>query len=191
MNIHEFFRRSIPTRFDERKTAAAAAYFLKAAGGRMPFIRLLKLLYLADREAWTRYGRPISGDVYVSMDQGPVLSHTYDLIRDKVPAEGSWPEAVRREDMDATLVRESDYGPLSPAELEILEQTHEKYRGMKTWDLIDHLHKVLPEWTNPEGSSIRIPPEALLKAVGQEDKIKAIREDLEEFVAFQRMLSAR
>ena len=37
-------------------------------GGKMSYMKLLKLLYLVDREALLRWGRPVSTDRYVSMD---------------------------------------------------------------------------------------------------------------------------
>ncbi len=49
-------------------------------GCRMSYMKLLKLLYLAARGALLAHGRPITYDRYVSMDHGPVLSQTYNLI---------------------------------------------------------------------------------------------------------------
>ena len=46
----------------------------------MPYMSLIKLLYLADRRALFNHGRPISYDFFVSMPHGPVLSRTYGLI---------------------------------------------------------------------------------------------------------------
>jgi uncharacterized phage-associated protein len=46
----------------------------------MAYIKLIKLLYLADREALLRWGRPITTDRHVSMPKGPVVSQIYDLI---------------------------------------------------------------------------------------------------------------
>ena len=37
--------------FDEAKATQAAAFFLQLRGGQMHYIKLIKLLYLADREA--------------------------------------------------------------------------------------------------------------------------------------------
>ena len=48
----------------------------------MEYIKLIKLMYLVDRAALNERGWPISTDVYVSMAHGPVLSRTYDLIRE-------------------------------------------------------------------------------------------------------------
>src|SRR5688572_28382921 len=94
------FLRAIPTRYDERKTTAAAAFLISIAKARqIKYIRLIKLLYMADREAWTRYGRPITGDTYVAMEHGPVLSQTYDQIRAEGEAEeptGLWQKTIHR-----------------------------------------------------------------------------------------------
>ncbi|MCX6915882.1 MAG: Panacea domain-containing protein, partial [Verrucomicrobia bacterium] len=46
-------------------------------------MKLIKLLYLADRTALLRWGRPITTDTYVSMDRGPVLSRVLDLATDE------------------------------------------------------------------------------------------------------------
>jgi len=49
----------------------------------MAYIKLIKLLYLADREALLRWGRPITTDCHVSMPKGPVVSQIYHLITDE------------------------------------------------------------------------------------------------------------
>ena len=46
-------------RFNERRATEAAARFLKLRGGRMSYLKLIKLLYLLDREALLRWGRPV------------------------------------------------------------------------------------------------------------------------------------
>ncbi len=46
----------------------------------MSYMKLIKLLYLADREALARWGRPITTDTYVAMKHGPVLSYILNLI---------------------------------------------------------------------------------------------------------------
>jgi hypothetical protein len=43
---------------DPEKATEAAAKFLKLRGGRMSYLKLIKLLYLLDREALLRWGRP-------------------------------------------------------------------------------------------------------------------------------------
>jgi uncharacterized phage-associated protein len=66
--------------FDESKATEAAAFLLSRSDQTMNYMKLIKLLYLADREALIRWGRPISTDRYVSMKHGPVLSNVLNLI---------------------------------------------------------------------------------------------------------------
>jgi hypothetical protein len=42
----------------------------------LPVIKLIKLMYLAERLSLQRYGEPLTGDRLVSMPDGPVLSMT-------------------------------------------------------------------------------------------------------------------
>ena len=68
------------TRFNQRKAAHAASVFLRLRGNKMSYLKLIKLLYLLDRTALERWERPVTGDRYVSMKLGPVLSNVRDLI---------------------------------------------------------------------------------------------------------------
>ena len=70
-------------RFNEKKATQAAARFLRHSNGRMNYMKLIKLLYIADRDALTRWGRPITTDSYFSLKHGPVLSQVLDLITEE------------------------------------------------------------------------------------------------------------
>lgn len=59
--------------FNQRKVAQMAAFLLDHGKGRMSYLKLMKLLYLADRESMRRHGEAISGDRYLRalcLDQG-------------------------------------------------------------------------------------------------------------------------
>ena len=72
--------------FNERKAAQAAAWFLRQQGGRMPHLKLVKLMYLADRQSLDEHGFPITGVLAVSMPHGPVLSMTLNVVKCHVAA---------------------------------------------------------------------------------------------------------
>lgn len=42
---------------------------------------VLKTLFYADKYHLQKYGRPVTGDVYIKMNAGPVASYAYDLIK--------------------------------------------------------------------------------------------------------------
>lgn len=176
--------------YTPRKVAQMAAYFADRQGGQINILKLMKLLYLADRESMSRYGAPISFDQFVSMDQGPVLSQTLDLINGSYPEHISagWDEWISdREHHLIACAREferSDLDHLSDADLEVLDSIWQQFGRMSQWELRDYTHERLPEWKDPQGSSIPIREADILRAVGidsdeaneLEDEIKAEHE---------------
>jgi uncharacterized phage-associated protein len=173
--------------FDERKAAAAAAYLLSLEGSRMNYMRLLKLLYLAERQSLATLNRPIIGDTPYSMDRGPVLGRVYDLIKEN-REDGPWGAVIERDSRYVVRLKTApDVGPLSDAELEILRRASELYRTHDQWALSDMTHD-FPEWQDPHGSSIEIPLERVLEAFGKRnDEIERVRQNAREDVYFDRL----
>jgi uncharacterized phage-associated protein len=178
--------------FSEQKAAEAAAHLLRLAGGRMPYIKLLKLLYLADREALIATGFPITGDRMVSMDRGPVLSRIYDYIGHGRIGEGpnAWYEFVSPpEGWDVKLAKDPPAeGELSDYEIGVLRTVFDEYGHVDRWALIEMVHE-LPEWDDPQGSSLPINPETVLRAAGKTDQqIAALNEEAEHFWFVERRI---
>jgi len=68
--------------FSTKKIIEAGAVLLGCRSQRrMSYLRLLKLLYMADRESLKETGWPIIGTQPVAMDYGPVHSEVYDLVK--------------------------------------------------------------------------------------------------------------
>jgi hypothetical protein len=65
--------------FEPEKTLAAVAILVQETGESM--YTVLKMLYLADRLHLEKYGRPITGDSYFAMQEGPAGTNTYDLMK--------------------------------------------------------------------------------------------------------------
>lgn len=171
------------TRYREDKATQAAARLLKLRGGAMSHLKLMKLLYLVDREAYVRWGRPITHDSYFSMDHGPVLSFTLDRINSPEFSEGAyWHHHIApKRDNEVTLQRaEIPNDQLSRAEEALIDEIFARYGHMTRWELRDFTH-TLPEWEDPQGSSVRIDPADILRGAGySEEDISEIAGDLEE-----------
>jgi uncharacterized phage-associated protein len=73
--------------FSEKKAAQVAAFFLYRAGGQLEILKLMKLMYLAERGSYEKFGEPMIGDKLVSMDNGPVLSITLNHMNHFLPSE--------------------------------------------------------------------------------------------------------
>lgn len=163
--------------YDERKAAEAAAYLLQRAGGSLAFIKLLKLMYLAERLSFLRYGVPLTGDHFVSMKNGPVLSETYDHIKGEIPsAPGGWDSWVKDQadymvglPDDRLGVRPDQLEELSYSDIELLDEVWCQYGHMDRWDLVRLTHD-LPEWEHPGASSRPIKWHTLFRAIGYSDE---------------------
>jgi uncharacterized phage-associated protein len=157
--------------FNERKVAQVAAYFLLKRGGKMSHLKLMKLMYLADRQAMDQFGRSISGDQAVSMRHGPVLSQTLDLMDGDVEySPQGWDTFISaKANHELSLVRKfqlDELDELSPAERQILDQIFKKYGHMRRFDLVAITHK-LPEWHDPQGSMLPIATHDIFYALGK------------------------
>ena len=177
--------------FREDKATQAAAYLLHCSGGKMNHMKLIKLLYLADRTALIKWGRPITFDWYVSMPHGPVPSFTLDLINSQ-PDPGSksyWHEYIsERKGHKVSLKKAKPNDQLSPAEEQILKEVFDEYGQLSQWDLRDTTHR-LPEWKDPKGSSHPISIREILLAGGySEEDVDEIEDALEAEASAIRLL---
>lgn len=152
--------------FNDRKTAQAAAHLVKLGGGKLNYMKLIKLLYLADREMLVKHGQPITGDQMVSMKHGPVLSQVLDFIsHGSEAASSAWFEYIGpQSNYEVALVSEAPTDELSRFELQLLQQVFQKYGHMEPFALRDLLHQILPEWRDPGHSASDIDPEDILRA---------------------------
>lgn len=138
-------------RFRQAKTTQLACDFLRLAGGRMSYMKLIKLLYLVDRRSLLERGVPVTYDRYVSMRHGPVLSGTLDLINyGSNPSEESYWEAHVDQDSryEVALKTDCPVDELSPAELDLARAVYAEFGGMDRWAVVDSVHR-LPEWRDP------------------------------------------
>jgi uncharacterized phage-associated protein len=178
--------------FNEAKATQAAARLLKLRGGSMSYVKLMKLLYLADREALIRWGRPITTDRYVSMDNGPVLSRIYNLIRNE-PSPNSvkiWGKFISDpEDYEVRLLGDPGSRELSPAEGQLIDEVFGEHGQSSRWAIVDYTYG-LPEWTYPDGGALPIEYRDILRAAHKtEAEINAIEEKLESLALVERVLS--
>ncbi len=72
---------AVEFKFDFKRTLAAITYVASKNVPELTTYKLCKLLFLADKYHLVRYGRPITGDIYVAMEDGPVPSAVYDLLK--------------------------------------------------------------------------------------------------------------
>ena len=177
--------------FDERKAAEAASVLLDRHGGAMRYIKLIKLLYLADRESLIETGSPITGDRFISMKYGPVLSRVLDLIKEPAPAGDSiWHGYVLRRGYDAVLSESAESDHLSEYEVGVVEGIFESHGREKESDVVTRTH-ALPEWPDPGTSAVPIEPEDILRYAGYtDDEVQAAVEQADAVLSLRTSLAS-
>ncbi len=177
-------------RFNLLKTLQAAGVLLRAHPLHvMSRLRLLKLLYIADRESLGETGAPITGDRAVAMQHGPVLSETYDLIKGQHIRAAEWADHFESIGYDVRLIKDPGTGRLSRYDIEKLTDVTRRFEHRWDWAVAEETHR-FEEWqrNDPGDSSRVIPVKHILKAVGRAEDIKAIREDAEAAAFIDRVL---
>lgn len=174
--------------FDIEKLIGFAAYVMKKMGSSsIQYIMLIKLMYLSDRRSVELYDHTISNDNFVSMDRGPVLSRLLNLIHCECAPElqKNWDMYFKTCEHHVTIISndaEEKIDNLSRAEMKVIDEIVSEFGKRDVWELIDtHMH-ALPEWKNPNGSSIPIKLEDIMRALNKsEDEIKSTLEENEEY----------
>ncbi len=178
----------MPFHFNYMKTIQAVAFLLRQAGpARMDnYMRLLKLLYIADRRSLEKIGRPITGDQVVAMEHGPVLSHVLDLIKDRTFGSPEWARFFEREGCNIRLIDDPGNGELCQYEIDLLQSVWDEHRLMGEWAVVRETHE-FPEWKkNDPGTSVKaIPLRDILEAVGREQDIEEVEQKARRSSAFR------
>ncbi|MDR1179311.1 MAG: SocA family protein [Spirochaetales bacterium] len=170
------------------KLVQATGYLVKKYDNRrLNYTKLIKELYLSDRESINATNSAITGDTYVSMKHGPVLSSLYNLIKGRShdkQTQTYWDSRFST-DGDDLLANFDQYpeGKLSRAEKAIIDKIDGQFHQSRYGELIDYVHANCPEWHDPGTTSLPLSLADILSALGR------TREDIdwiqEETKAFQ------
>jgi uncharacterized phage-associated protein len=153
--------------FDARKAVHAMAYLVSRLEGRKTDkVKLMKLLYLADRDHFLQEGRPITGDDQYAMPFGPVPTLSLDLLDGQFAQDddGGVFTYLQTRNYEVSLKELPEPSGLSPSEIRALDAVIQQFGSMDTWRLKDYTHQ-LPEYRQVfrPGTSTRIPFELLLQ----------------------------
>ena len=169
--------------YNAKKAAQVIAYFAaKTATKRIEIIKVIKLVYLADRESIRTSGFPIIDEDRFSMPHGPVNSMTYRHIQGEFDlSDCGWSDFLRDRSNHQVSVKHdapSDWDELSEAEIACLDQVWSDFGQMGQWEIRNWTHDSanVPEWEDPNGSSQIIPIERIMMAVGIDNHGEQARE---------------
>ncbi len=136
---------------EEIATAVAGFYLQRAPHHELNDLKLMKLLYLSEREALITLGAPIMEGRYASLPNGPVVHELLNWTKPRGIGP-TWDEHIRFIPHDGArsnhlvLIKEIDASKyVSDAELRLLESVWARYRHRTKWEMVDMTHE-FPEW---------------------------------------------
>lgn len=182
--------------YKEQTAAQVAAYFLWKAKRPVEFIKIMKLMYFAEREFLLSHGSRLTGDELFSLPYGPVLSNTLDRFH-KIGLDPKWSEWVECKERNRFSLKNGNislksFDRLSDAAIKVLDRVYAKYRDDGAFDLagLEHISEHCPEWQDPGKSRIPLKIEDILRNHGRSrQQTEAIMKSLQEQDEYDRLIS--
>ena len=164
-------------------------YLLSLNDNRMNLLKLMKELYLIDRASIDERDTSVSGDVFYSMPHGPVLSQTLNMLNDLV--NNKWGEYLDAVDAkyytDIQVKKDITLDRLSVRDKTYIKTVSEQFKDFTPKKLENYTH-TLPEWVDPNGSSLKIRYRDVMLALGKsEEEISAAKQEYEKISELSRL----
>lgn len=160
---------------DRNRAEALAAFFLsKASGNCLNDLKLMKLMYIAERESLAKLYSTLTNDDFVSMPLGPVLSRTYNILRGRESVSFDTIQYLSKRAGQAETNTFKLVGAIDPslhfsqAELMLLTSVWERFKNQPGYKMAKMTHDQFAEWDETaaqKNTSIELPIEKIY-AVG-------------------------
>ena len=142
----------------------------------MSLLKLMKELYLIDRESIKERDSSVSGDEFFSLRHGPVLSYTLNMLNNLEQTE--WKNKLeKKEHRYYPIIKklgQVDYDLLSDKDKDYIRTVSDTFKSMSDWDIVEYTH-TLKEWTNPGYTSRKIRFSEVMRALGKKNVKKKHR----------------
>ena len=166
--------------FDEKKALETLVYVTNQWPSVSAFYAA-KVFFFAERQHLSDFGRPIVGDRYIAMDNGPVPSAVYDWFKgkldrfenpDDILAAISFVDFGRYTGARANRAPDLDY--LSPTDIAALDEAIRHCRGREFGDLSQETHRDAA-WV-AAGLNMEMDPRLMIQGERRDEVIEAAEE---------------
>ncbi|MBD3792502.1 MAG: SocA family protein [Campylobacterales bacterium] len=172
--------------FQPQKAAELCALLISFSGGKIEKLKLIKIIYLTERQHLADYEEPILWDEFFSLPHGPTASAALNCIDGVL-----FPELTqnyfalhRKRDVCAvSQFSEIDCEFLSDAEIGSAKLVWERHKTKTASQLRNYTHKECPEYFELEHGRRSISYQDVLSAVGVSDP----EEIAEEILSFRQL----
>lgn len=176
--------------FRSRKAAQLCARFASLAGGNIEKLKLIKLVYLAERAFLRDYRIPMLFDELYSLKHGPICSSTLNAINGGVQ-DDIWNEFLARNGNIVVPIKRFDrdeLDELSDAEVACADAVWKERGHMTASQLRNYTHDNCPEYTEVEDGRVPITYADVLTALGDE-RAEEIDREIREIRRAESVLS--
>jgi uncharacterized phage-associated protein len=177
--------------FKASKAAQQCAYFAAQERAGVEKLKLIKLIYLAEREFVSRHGHPMLYDELFSLPHGPICSSTLNGINGENNSD-VWSSYIKRSGKVVTPTKSlarSDLDQVSDAEIDVLETIWKQFGHMTSSEIRRYTHDHCPEYTEIEKGRIPISYSELFVALGEQFPQEA-EDEIRRFRKAEALLSA-
>lgn len=173
--------------YNRDKAIQAVLWLLGRHGGTLNKLKLVKLLFLADKEHLIRYGRPIVGGQYYAMPHGPASSQLLNHINEAAH-KGVCPFVLK--DNLVLSQTPADKDELSESDIKILDAINQQYGNVHWWALRNLTHllaEYIKNWRRKQEGSKRhpIPYEDLFNTKKNKAILDIIHDDEEAWAGLK------
>ena len=190
----------IKYKFNIKKVVQIIYHLLKTNSNKMNYTKLLKILYIADKEFLKLSNFTITGDTPYSMKNGPILSKIKNLINGNFIMSNNqiyWDSYFLKDGYDLSLKNnKTNDDLLCEAEIEILDKISCKYKKKTYNEMINITHdkSEFPEieWEKAGDSSLQLPFEKILLSLGKTQKeIEDIEKEIKIYNEEEELISCK
>ena len=156
--------------FRSRKAAQMCAYFATENGGTID-LKLIKLVYLAERKYLFGHHHPMLFDEFYSLPHGPICSSTLNCINGMVQ-ETLWDDYIARNGNIVVAVKavvREDLDEISEAEMTVISDVWEEFADMTASQIRNYTHNHCPEYTETDKARIPISYRQIFEGLGEGD----------------------
>lgn len=157
--------------YRSRKAAQICAYFAQKADGTIEKLKLIKLVYLAERRFIDETNYPMLFDEFYALKNGPICSSTLNGINGVIH-EAIWSEFVARNGNLIVALRKlprGDYNEISDAEIDTLNSIWKDFGSKTASQLVNYTHKHCPEYIEVNEGRLPISYKDVYQALGKTD----------------------
>jgi uncharacterized phage-associated protein len=167
------------------KAAQEAAFFADKAGGEIEKLKLIKLIYLAERESMRVRARPMIYDEMYSLEHGPICSNALNGINGKID-KSIWSKWVKVLSNNKTvrlqrLASRSKLDHLSDSDIEIMQRIWDKFGQMTSAQIRKWTHDHCPEYTEIDSGRLPISYAEVFRSVGHEDDAAELAQKVSQY----------